>query len=486
MNNILKNITKDLSLKFYNTRTREKEVFSPVCDDNLVRMYSCGPTVYSEAHIGNMRAYIFADLVKKVVKLAGYDVKHVMNITDVGHLTDDNELSDDGEDKMEKSARETGKTAWDIAKEYENLFFKDTGALGVERPNVVTRATEYINEQIDFIKDLENKGYIYKISDGIYFDTSKFDEYVDFAKINLEGLSGGERVDLGEKKNITDFALWKFSPVGEQRQMEWDSPWGKGFPGWHIECSAMGIKELGEQIDIHTGGIDHIPVHHTNEVAQNMCSCGHRVVNFWMHSNFLNLKEKMSKSKGNIITISGLEKKGFSAMHYRYLLMLSHYRNEVKFSFEILEEAKVSYDRLKDQVLGIASQIKSSDFSESANVYLKSILVELFDDLNTAKALVILRDILKDNFLSNFEKIEIVKVFDSVVSLDLLTESKEEEFILGDFAKVLLGNWKKAHLEKDFDRADEFRDELLNNGIQPVVKVDKETGEKIYTYSLIK
>ena len=277
-----------MKLNLYNTLTRKIEEFYTLNNDNIVKMYSCGPTVYSYPHIGNMRAYVFADLLKRTLILNGYQVTNAINITDVGHLTSD---ADDGEDKMEKEAKKTGKSAYDIAEFFTTEFFNDYNKLGLLPASVYPKATDHILEQIDMIKVLEDKGYTYLTSDGVYFDTSKFENYTQLAKLDIEGMDSGKRVKFNEeKKNKTDFALWKFSNPEENRQMEWDSPWGVGFPGWHAECSAMIMKHLGEQIDIHTGGIDHIPVHHTNEIAQTESVTDKKFSNFWLHVNFLQLK----------------------------------------------------------------------------------------------------------------------------------------------------------------------------------------------------
>ena len=303
-------------LKLYNTLSREVETFKTL-EKGVVRMYSCGPTVYSYPHIGNMRAYVFSDLVKRVLLTEGYNVINAINITDVGHLTSD---ADDGEDKLEKEAKKQNKTAYEIADYFTDIFMRYLKDLNIVEATVYPKATDHIEEQINMVLGLEDKGFTYVTSDGVYFDTSKFPTYADFAKIDIDGLSEGSRVEVNkEKRNKTDFALWKFSTKEENREMEWESPWGLGFPGWHMECSAMILKHLGEQIDIHTGGIDHIPIHHTNEIAQTESFTGKKFSNFWMHINFLQLEkkddeeaseeDKMSKSKGNIITIDDLSEK---------------------------------------------------------------------------------------------------------------------------------------------------------------------------------
>ncbi|MEK6842665.1 MAG: cysteine--tRNA ligase, partial [Nanoarchaeota archaeon] len=333
-------------IKLYNTLSRKKEVFKPI-HKNLVGMYSCGPTVYWYQHIGNLRTYIFSDILKRVLQYNNYKVKHVINVTDVGHLTSD---SDEGEDKIEIAARKEGKTAGEIADYYLRVFKEDLKKLNILNPYLWPKATEHIKEQIELIKILEKKGYTYKTKDGIYFNTSKFKSYGKLAHLNIKGLQAGKRINLGEKKNKTDFALWKFSSSNsEKRLQEWNSPWGLGFPGWHLECSAMSMKYLGSHFDIHTGGQDHIPIHHTNEIAQSETATGKKFVNFWMHGAFLTYHgEKVSKSKGGLYAIFDLEEKGFNPLSFRYLCLTTHYRKPLDFSLQNLETAQISLERLKN------------------------------------------------------------------------------------------------------------------------------------------
>ena len=326
-----------MTLYLFNTLGRQKQEFIPI-KKGKVGLYTCGPTVYDYAHIGNLRSFIFEDILKRVLQYNNFKVKHAMNITDVGHLVSD---SDEGEDKMEKGSRRTGKTAWEIAKFYTLSFKKDLADLNVISPAVLCKATDHIKEQIALIKKLEKKGFTYQTVDGIYFDTSKLNDYGKLADLQHQELKAGIRVDLGGKKNSSDFALWKFSPKHEKRQMEWKSPWGVGFPGWHIECSAMSVKYLGQPFDIHCGGIDHVPVHHTNEIAQSEAATGKPMANFWLHNEFLNLKDaKMSKSGENFITLPSLIEKGYSPLAYRYFLLQAHYRKQLIFSFEALTAAQ--------------------------------------------------------------------------------------------------------------------------------------------------
>ena len=331
-----------------NTLSGEKEEFVPIVP-GLVTMYNCGPTVYNKVHIGNLRAYVFADTLRRVFEYNDYDVKQVINITDVGHLTDDEDLSDRGEDKIEKSARAQGKSAQEIARAITKAFFNDLKSLNVEMDDITfPRATEYIKEQIAFIKTLEQKGYTYRTSDGIYFDTSLFKDYGKLGNIDIKGLQEGARIGKNsERKNITDFALWKFSKKDEKRQQEWDSPWGVGFPGWHIECSAMSRALLGAHFDVHTGGIDHIPIHHNNEIAQSVCATNKKFVNYWLHSAHLMLNgEKISKSLGNVLFLEDLHAKGFTSSMYRYWLLTAHYSTQVNFTWEALDAARTAFTNL--------------------------------------------------------------------------------------------------------------------------------------------
>jgi len=442
-----------MNLRFYNTRTRKKEIFKPI-KDKLVRMYSCGPTVYWYQHIGNLRTYIFSDILKRVLKYNGYKIKHVINITDVGHLTSD---SDTGEDKMEASAKKEGKTAEEIADYYFSVFEKDIKKLNIIEPDIWCKATEHIKEQIKLIKTLEKKGYTYKTSDGIYFDTSKFKNYGKFANLNLEGLQAGKRIDLGEKKNKTDFALWKFSEEPGKRQQEWESPWGKGFPGWHIECSAMSSKYLGEQFDIHTGGIDHVPIHHTNEIAQSECAFGKTPwVNFWMHGEFLNFKDgKMSKSKGKILTISDLEKKEIEPLAYRYFCLTTHYRKQLIFSIKNLESAKNSYERLKN----ILSELK--DNKEINKKYLNEFEKHINNDLDMPNALQVLWKLVRNEKAEG--KVKTIEKMDEVFGLKLL-EKKEIE--IPKEIKQLADKRQKAREEKNWNEADRLRDEIKEKGFE--------------------
>ncbi len=437
-------------LKLYNTLTRKKEVFKEI-HKGKVGMYVCGPTVYWDQHIGNLRSYIFADLLRRILKYNNYEVKEIMNVTDVGHLTSD---SDEGEDKMEKAAKREGKKASDIANYYLKNFKEDFKKLNISEPNKWTKATDYIKEQIDLIKKLEEKGYTYKTSDGIYFDTSKLKDYGKLAKLDISGLQEGKRIQVGDKKNKTDFALWKFSETPGVRQQEWKSPWGIGFPGWHIECSAMSMKFLGENFDIHTGGIDHIPIHHTNEIAQSEAATGKKFVNYWLHGNFLTFKgEKVSKSKGGLYTITQLEEKNFKPLSYRYLTLTTHYRKPLNFSLDELESSKNAYQRLKN----IISELKNDKkINES---YLKEFENEINNDLNVPNAVQILWKLVRDEKADG--KIETIKKMDEVFGLDLL---KEEKISVPKKVQELVEKREQARKNKDWKKADDLRNEIQKLG----------------------
>ena len=444
-------------MRIYNTLSRSVEQFEPLNTPN-VGMYSCGPTVYDYQHIGHMRRYVGDDLLIRVLKANKFDVHHVMNITDVGHLVSD---ADSGEDKMEKGARKFGLSVWDIAKKFETQFKDSCKALNIALPQDLMHAIGYIPEQIELIKKLEEKGFSYKTSDGIYFDTSKLKDYGKLALLQAENLKAGKRIDMGEKKNKTDFALWKFSPKNEKRQQEWESPWGVGFPGWHIECSAMSSKFLGKQFDIHTGGEDHIPIHHTNEIAQSEAAFGKKPwVRYWLHNAFLTTGgKKASKSKGGLYTVSELEELGYKALDYRYFCLQTHYRKNLEFSLENLKAAKTAYDGLKNKIKeidlkteGISGNKYEADFKNSIN-----------DDLNTAKALQVLIALLKDEKVSGKEKVKALKEMDSVLGLDLL---EKEKIIVPAEIKKLVAERESARKNKDWKLADKLRENIEKLGFR--------------------
>lgn len=459
----------------HNSATRHKDEFKPL-REGTATMYCCGPTVYNYAHIGNMRTYIFEDLLVRTLRL-NYTVKHVMNVTDVGHLVSDN---DSGEDKMELGAAREGKSAWDIAKFYEAKFFEDYDALHCTRPTIISRATEHIGEMIALVKKLEEKGFTYRTSDGIYYDTSKFPRYDALVgHSHISGLKSGARVEFSdEKRNPTDFALWKFSPKDQTRQMQWDSPWGVGFPGWHIECSAMAMKYLGDTLDIHCGGIDHVTVHHTNEIAQSEAATGKPYVNYWVHGEFLVLRSgKMSKSDGTFVTLSTLKEKGYDPLDYRYLCIGgAHYRTQLEFTFESLDFAKKSLAGLRTASLQALAQAGGTpENTPASEVYKTKFIAAMQDDLNAPKALSLVWEALRGSDLTAGEKLAFVTFSDSILGLDLLKPVSGITAELPAAVQELLARRAEARANKDFKKSDELRDAIAEAGY--VVK-DTPQGQK--------
>jgi len=443
-------------LKLYNTLTRKKQIFKPLAD-KMVGLYTCGPTVYNYAHIGNLRTYIFEDILRRVLQYNGYSVKHVMNYTDVGHLTSD---ADTGEDKMEKGAKRERKTVWEIADFYIKAFKKDSAALNILKPTLTPRATDNIKEQIDLIKILEKKDFTYKTSDGIYFDTSRLKDYGDLARLDIKGLKAGARIKvIKAKKNPTDFALWKFSPKNSKRQMEWDSPWGKGFPGWHIECSAMAEKYLGKEFDIHCGGIDHLNVHHTNEVAQSEAAFGKIPAKFWLHGEHLLMgAEKMSKSLNNFYALRDIENKNFNPLAFRYLVLTSHYRSKLNFSWKSLAAAQNALDNLYENLrTSDVRNIKTSDTQE----YEKKFTPAINDDLNTPKAIALIWQIIKDKHISPSAKKQLLLKFDKILGLGL-NEIKPLEIPLK--IRQMVDRRELLRRNKHFIQADQLRKKIESLG----------------------
>jgi len=441
-------------LRLFNTLSRTAEEFKPQ-NENEVTLYTCGPTVYDFAHIGNLRTYVFEDILKRVLRFNGYNVKHVMNVTDVGHLTGDRDL---GEDKVEKTARLESKSAWDIAEFYTKAFKEDLEKLNISEPTIWAKATEHIAEQIALVKELESKGYIYKTTDGLYFDTSKSKDYGKLARLNLEGQEEGARIETNtEKKNPSDFAVWKFSPKEGQRQMEWDSPWGKGFPGWHLECSAMSMKYLGQTIDIHAGGIDHIPVHHTNEIAQSEAVTRKKFVNYWVHGDFLLINEsRMSKSEGNYFTLSTLEERGYDPLVYRFYCLSAHYRSKLNFSFDSLDNARLSWRKLREKFLDLGEQNGKVD-----SKFLEKFSTCINDDLSMPQAMATVWDVFKSN-LSDFDKRSTLLKFDEVLGFGLNNLSAQT--VVPNEVKVLVQAREKARLGKKWAEADEIRKQVAALG----------------------
>lgn len=454
-----------MKLKLFNTLTRRKEEFIPISKDE-VKVYSCGPTVYNYMHIGNLRTFFFEDILVRVLMYDGYNIKYVMNITDIGHLVSD---SDEGEDKMEQSAKQSGKDIKEIAGYYTDVFMKDMELLNIIPPAFYPKATEYIKEQIEMIKCLEEKGFTYVTSDGVYYDTSKFPDYGKMAKLDIKGLQEGARIEFSEeKKNITDFALWKFSPKNEKRLAEWESPWGTGFPGWHIECSAMSKSILGNHLDIHCGGIDHIPVHHTNEIAQSEACNGEKFVNYWLHGEFLDMgNEKMSKSLGNFITLQTLIDRGFSPMEYRYFLLMAHYRKKLKFSIEALDSAASGYKNLSQRILKLKSEAgsKSETQSNVLEEYRNNFSDKINDDLNMPEAMAVIWDLLKEDRISSADKLDLIFKFDEVTGLRL-NDIREEETEIPDDIQLLVRQRNDAKKNKNFKLADEIRNLIREKGYE--------------------
>ena len=453
-------------LKLYNTLTRKKEIFKPF-KNKEVGLYACGPTVYFFAHIGNLRTYIFEDILKRALEYNGYKVKHVMNITDVGHLTSD---ADSGEDKMIKALRREGKelnkeSMFEIADFYTKAFKKDLRFLNIEEPDIWCKATENIKEQIDLIKKIIKNGYAYETESAVYFNTFKLKEYKKLAKLDLKNLKKGARIkERSEKKNSTDFALWiKLKGEHKNHIMNWSSPWGEGFPGWHVECSAMSIKYLGNKIDIHCGGTDHIPVHHTNERAQNIAAIKKPVVKSWMHGAFLVLKTgKMSKSRGKNITLQNLIEKGFDPLAYRYLCLNAHYRSMLTFSFDALKGAEQALNNLREKVREFK---KSEDVLESSRFknYLKKFNSFIGNDLDIPKALALTWKMVKDNKLSEREKYELLLSFDNIFGLDL---QNVKEIKIPQEIKELVKKREQFRRANNWKRADQIRKKIEKLGFQ--------------------
>lgn len=458
-------------MKLYNTLTRKVEDFVPR-DSDLVSLYACGPTVYDYTHIGHVRKYTMDDVLVRALRHAGYDVKFVRNVTDVGHLASD---ADTGEDKLEKGAKKYGMTAWEIAEKFEDYFHQSMDRVGNVRPNITSRVTENIHNQLELVKKLEEKGFTYIIpEDGVYFDTSKFPDYGKLANLDKDNLKEGARVEKVEgKKSPTDFALWKFERDGEDRAMAWESPWHKrSFPGWHIECSAISMEHLGEQIDIHTGGIDHIPVHHTNEIAQSEAASGKKpFVKYWVHHNFLSVEgQKMSKSLENFYTLDDLEKKGYDPIAFRLLLLSAHYRSEMNFTWKNMEGAQVSWEKLidkirmlivekeKDQEPDEVQQSKEEDFR-------KKFFEAIENDLHTPEALAVMWEMLSSDLLAQ-QKYRLILGFDEVFGLGLARIDLTEEEDLPIDIQEIANERVAARMKQDWQLADELRAKLERFGYQ--------------------
>jgi cysteinyl-tRNA synthetase len=458
------------SLKLFNTRTRKQELFRPR-QAGPVGLYCCGPTVYHYAHIGNLRTYLFEDLLVRALRLDGHTVNHVCNITDVGHLTSD---ADSGDDKMEQGARREGKSVWEIAAHYTRAFQDDLKRLNVLPATHWPKATDHIAEQIALVQILLAKGNAYPADDGIYFDISSFPRYADFARKDLQGQEAGARVaPANGLRNHGDFALWKHSPAGQQRLMEWDSPWGKGFPGWHIECSAMSLKFLGAQFDIHCGGIDHIPIHHTNEIAQTEAATGRAPwVNLWMHGEFLVLdKGKMSKSSGEFLTLQSLVDRGYDPMDYRFFCLGTHYHAPLTFSFEGMDGARAGRLNLRAKLANLADVIPFAKEVALAHPLWVKFWDQVCDDLNAPRALAVAWEVAKEDGLEPGLKVSLIQVMDSWLGLDLLKPEAAPATLSAE-AEALLKERAAARARKDFAVSDRLRDALAEMGV--LVKDGKE------------
>lgn len=483
-----------MALRLYNTMGRKMEEFVPI-HEGKAGFYGCGPTVYNYAHIGNLRAYVFLDILDKTLSYLNYDITHVMNITDIGHLSGDD---DEGEDKMVKTAKQRNQTVLEIAQFYTDAFFNDIDRLNIRRPDIVCKATEHVQDMIDLIKRLEENGHTYMSGGNLYYDVSTFPDYGKLACLNLDDLKAGARIDVDQnKKNPQDFVLWFTKSKFENHALVWDSPWGRGYPGWHIECSAMSMKYLGEQIDIHTGGIDHIPVHHTNEIAQSEGATGKRWVNYWLHNEFLVIAKekgqenqeagKMSKSSGNFLTLQSLVDRGFHPLDYRFFLLGAHYRSQVAFSWTAMEGAKNARKALLQRVEKVLAQNEGKlpekgtvAISAKGQEYLDKFTTALENDLATPQALSALQTAIKDTSLSAEEILSLVGIMDGVLSLSLLegASSLYQEKKAAESAppaemtpedleiQALVDERTAAKKAKDFARADAIRQELQERGIQ--------------------
>lgn len=441
-------------MKLYNTLARQTAEFRPT-EEGRVKLYTCGLTVYSQPHIGNWVAYIYWDILVRTLHANGYEVDHVQNITDVGHLTSD---EDAGEDKMLKGALKEGKTAWEVADKYIDIASREAKELGLLEPTHMPRATDFVQQQIDLVKTLEEKGFTYAINDGVYFDTSKLDDYGKLARLDIGGLQFGARVEATGKKNPTDFALWKFSPADQKRDMEWDSPWGKGFPGWHLECSAMIQELLGNPIDIHTGGIDHIPVHHTNEIAQTEAATGKPLANYWLHANHIKVDgTKISKSLGNGFTLQDIKDRGFDLRAFKLMVLSKHYRTEGNFTWEILEAAQ---NRMNNWRAMFNRRWQMNLNNEQPDVS-DQIVAALADDIDTPKALALVDEYFdKIDSAGAMPNRETLLTIRNTLGIDLLDDD------ISDEQKQLILEREEARANQDWVASDELRNKLRNSGLE--------------------
>ena len=445
-----------MDIRLFDTYSRTVRKFEPL-ETGQVRMYACGPTVYNYAHLGNLRTYLFEDLLRRVLERAGHRVKHVINITDVGHLTSD---ADEGQDKMEQGAELAGETVWQLAERYTRAFKQDIAALNILPPAIWCRATDHIQEQIEFIEDLVAKGFTYVTRDGVYFDSSRISGYGHLARLDPGGLRSGSRVGQGQKRHATDFALWKFSPKDRQRQMEWESPWGKGFPGWHIECSAMAARYLGDCFDIHCGGQDHIPIHHTNEIAQTEASRGTRLANFWIHGYFLQTdgEQKMSKSSGEFLRLQSVINAGIAPLAFRYFCMTAHYRSSQKFCWQHLNSAATALNRLYNS----AYLLGNPEGAEPDAVFVRQFDQCISHDLNVSQGLALIKRLLQSDLSSQVKKATLID-FDGIFGLGIAAWEPGKEAIPEEVVQ-LAASRQLAREEKRWVDADRLRDEIRSAG----------------------
>jgi cysteinyl-tRNA synthetase len=463
-------------LRLFNTLTRALEDFRPL-QPGKAGVYACGPTVYNFAHIGNLRTYVSEDLLVRTLRELGFQVRHVMNVTDVGHLTSD---ADQGEDKMLKSAREQGRSVWQVAEFYTRAFFEDCAALNVLAPTVVCKATEHIQDMIGLIQRLEGRGFTYRAGGNVYFDIARFADYGRLSGQNLEDLKAGARVEVDEgKRHPLDFVLWFTRSKFEHQAMLWDSPWGRGYPGWHIECSAMSMKYLGEQFDIHCGGVDHVPVHHTNEIAQSEAATGRKWVNYWLHAEFLVLaREKMAKSAGSFLTLAGLREKGFDPLDFRYLCLGAHYRSQLQFGWEALEAAASGRRGLVERLARLREEVPNGTAANAAGGtqpgaepgaerdHAQAFLAEMADDLSSPRGLAVLWELLRDAGLPPAAKLRGALAMDRILGLGLEAAGAQGAGTLGSEEQALLEERARARQARDWARADSLRRELAVRGIQ--------------------
>ncbi len=454
-----------MELKLWNTMGRELQTFTPL-EKGRVGMYCCGLTVYDYAHVGNLRTYIFEDILRKTLEYLGYQVRHVMNITDVGHLTDD---ADQGEDKMLKGAREKGKTVWEIADFYTKAFFRDFGLVRCAMPTIVCKATDHIQDMIALIQRLAAAGCVYVAGGNVYFDISTFPSYGKLALLDQQALKVGARIAVDEgKKNPSDFALWFTKGKFEHQTMVWDSPWGRGYPGWHIECSAMSMKYLGERFDIHCGGIDHIPVHHTNEIAQSEAATKQKWVNYWLHGEWLLMgKEKMAKSVGNFTTLSVLTEKGYDPLDYRYFCLGAHYRTQLAFTWEGMSAARAGRLGVQEKIAQLRAQAGRHEAEPAGKAlqYLSDFETHAMDDLNMPRCLADLWTLLRDSEVSPADRLAAAMRMDRILDLGL-SEAREAEIELDEETRALVEQREQARKNRDFKKADEIRAKLLARGIE--------------------